>query len=63
MFRSVKLNVFLQSEGHFRQWPRQVATKTKEIKFEDEWKSSKPYESIPAMTKLQAFRAFLPGGE
>lgn len=31
--------------------------------FQDEWANAKPFESIPAMTKLQAIRAFLPGGK
>lgn len=30
--------------------------------FEDEWNNAKPFESIPAMSKVEAVRAFLPGG-
>jgi hypothetical protein len=33
------------------------------VRFEDEWANAKPFESIPRLSKLQAIRAFMPGGK
>lgn len=34
-----------------------------EASFQDEWKSAKPYKSIPGVSRVGFIRRFLPGGE
>lgn len=63
MFRPVELKIIFRCQGHWRKLSTQAATKPADSKFQEEWNSAKPYASIPAMTKLQALRAFLPGGK
>lgn len=40
-----------------------AAAPASELKFQDEWANAKPFESIPALTKFQVIRGFLPGGK
>lgn len=64
MIRTVNTRLF--SQGQLLRAPLRLAStqtaKASESKFQDEWDNAKPFESIPAMTKLQAIRNFLPGG-
>jgi hypothetical protein len=32
-------------------------------KLSEEWKNAKPFETLPSMTKLQAIKSFIPGGD
>lgn len=68
MIRTIESKLF--SQGHFLKSPLRLAsthttkqtTKAPETKFQDEWDNAKPFESIPAMSTLQAIKNFLPGG-
>lgn len=42
---------------------RSVNTVATQSKFQEEWNGAKNYENIPAMSKMVAIRAFLPGGK
>jgi hypothetical protein len=65
MLRSNLFKSFLEVQSplqKLRVFSAEAAKATKP-NFKEEWDSAKPYESIPAMTKLQAIRYFMPGGE
>lgn len=65
MFRSIESKLYSRGQrltSQLRLLATQPAIAT-EIKFQDEWNNAKPFESIPGMTKLEAIRRFLPGGD
>lgn len=65
MFRSIEFRSLLKSQSLVKQL-RSLTTqpeKAFDSKFQQEWDNAKPFESIPAMTKIQAIRNFMPGGE
>jgi hypothetical protein len=65
MIRSRELKILFGGQNQaskFRVFSAQ-AVKATSSNFQKEWDDAKPYESIPAMTKLGAIRNFMPGGE
>lgn len=65
MLRTRELRILFRGQNpvtNIRVFSAQAA-KVTNSNFQDEWNNAKSYESIPALTKLQAIRSFLPGGE
>ncbi|CRK87076.1 CLUMA_CG000842, isoform A [Clunio marinus] len=65
MLKIIANNLLLFGRGSIDQ-VRMVATKAQhavDYKIQNEWKDAKPYEDIPALSKFQLTRRFLPGGK
>lgn len=71
MFRPSEMKMIFQGRcliapmrPKFRELTAQAQTEIPvDTKFQEEWNNAKPYGSIPAPSRLQLMRNFLPGGK